>query len=129
MKQRKMIVHLLIMVIILSGCSIFGSKYKEGVYEGEAFGYQGSERPIKISIAIDSDEKIKEIVILDQGETEEIGGKALKDLTSQVVNSDKSIDDIKIDAVSKATQTSKGFEMALKDALEKAKNKWYSIKD
>jgi len=123
MKQIKIAVHLFIIVIILSGCALFGPKYKEGVYEGEAFGYQGSKRPIKISIAIDSDEKIKEIKILDQGETEEIGGQALKDLTLQVVNSDKKIDDLSIDAVSKATQTSKGFEMALKDALEKAKNK------
>lgn len=123
MKRKLSIVHLLILVIILSGCSILGPTYKEGVYIGEAFGYQGSEAPIRISVAIDANSKIKDIVILDHKETDKIGGKALEDLTLQVLNQDKKIKDLKIDAVSNATQTSKGFEMALRDALEKAKNK------
>lgn len=109
------------LIIALSACSFFGPKYKEGVYEGEAYGYSKSKKPIKLSVAIDSEGKIRDIVILDHEETDKIGGEALKTLVDQVLNSQMSIKDLEIDNVSKATETSNGFKEALKNALEKAK--------
>lgn len=121
MKRIKLFVFSIAIIMILSACSLFSPEYKEGVFEGVAYGFYKSGEPIKISVAIDSTGKIREIVILNHSETEKIGGEALKDLAAQVLNSEKTIHDLKIDNISNATETSQGFKEALLDALEKAK--------
>ncbi len=122
MRKNKLIYVFLTLVLILSACSFFTPKYKEGVYEGQALGYNKDKKPIRLSVAIDSKGKIRDITILEHNETDKIGGEALKVLIKEVLNSQDSIQDLEIDDVSNATQTSDGFKKALNDALEKAKN-------
>lgn len=123
MKRNKLIYLFLALMLILSACSFFAPKYKEGVYEGEALGYNKEKKPIRLSVAIDSKGKIRDIKVLEHSETDKVGGEALKAMIDQVLNSKDSIQDLKIDQVSKATETSNGFIKALDSALEKAKIK------
>lgn len=121
MKKLK-VLFLLASIFLLTSCSIFSPKYKEGVYEGVGNGYYKEYKPIRLALTIDKDQKIRDIVILDHGETEAVGQKALEEL----IKLSKQIDDldsVKIDSISNATQTSQGFKQAFFDALEKAKNK------
>lgn len=123
MKKKKLIYLFLALVLILSACSFFAPKYKEGVYEGQALGYNKEKKPIRLSVAIDSKGRIRDIIVLDHSETDQIGGEALKALITQVLNSQDPIQDLEIDQISKATETSDGFKKALNNALEKAKTK------
>lgn len=120
-KARKHLILLLAFVLVLTSCSFFNKSYQEGVYEGVGYGYQ-TQTPIRISVAIDSNERVREIIVLDQAENEEIGGKAIESLIRNVLAQDVAIDDLEVDVISHATQSSYGFEQALRDALEKAKN-------
>ncbi|MDO5026813.1 MAG: FMN-binding protein [Tissierellia bacterium] len=122
MRKKKLIYIFLALMLILSACSFFAPEYKEGVYEGQAYGFNKDKKPIRLSVAIDSKARIRDITILEHSETDEIGGEALKVLIKQVLDSQNSIQDLEIDDVSNATQTSRGFIRALNDALEKAKN-------
>lgn len=123
MKKKKLIYLFLALVLILSACSFFAPKYKEGVYEGQALGYNKEKKPIRLSVSIDSKGRIRDIIVLDHSETDQIGGEALKALITQVLNSQDPIQDLEIDQISKATETSDGFKKALNNALEKAKTK------
>lgn len=117
--MMKKILVLLVFIFLLTGCS-FGNTYKEGVYEGQGVGYYENENPIKLSVTIDRQGKIKEIIVLDHGESRDIGQKALDQLIKNVI--DKGQARIKgVDFVSHATSTSIGFEEALLNALEKSK--------
>lgn len=123
MKKNKLIYLFLALVLILSACSFFAPKYKEGVYEGQAPGYNKEKKPIRLSVAIDSKGRIRDINVLEHSETDKIGGEALKTLIKKVLNSHDPIQDLEIEQVSKATQTSDGFKKALNNAIEKAKTK------
>lgn len=105
----------LVLMLSLAGCGN-ETKYKAGVYEGEATGYH-PETPIKVSVTVSEDGKIQEVRTLSHDETPEIGGEALKELEEAVVEKNSA----DVDAVSGATMTSKGFTAAVKDALSKAK--------
>ncbi|NLW52189.1 MAG: FMN-binding protein [Tissierellia bacterium] len=123
MKFRKMnFIVLVVLIFVLSSCSMFGKTFQQGVYEGTGIGYHKDDKPIKISVTIDSEEKIRDIKILDHGESDAIGSQALKDLAKKALEIND-LSDIKIDAVSNATKTTNGFLEALQDALEKARNK------
>ena len=127
MKQKRLyLLSLILLTLLLASCTMFGKTFQQGVYEGVGIGYHKDNKPIKISVTIDSQEKIRDIKILDHGETDAIGSQALKDLAQKAINLED-LENIKIDAVSNATKTTNGFLEALQDALEKARNKWYSI--
>lgn len=84
----------------------------ENEYVGAASGL-GGEIVVKIKM---DDSTIESVEVLQESETPEIGGEALKKLPQMVL--DKQSSDI--DAISGASVTSKAFAEAVKAALEKA---------
>lgn len=115
----KKTILILVIIFVLTGCSL-GTTYKEGVYEGQGVGYYENENPIKLSVTIGGDGKIKDIKVLDHGESQDIGQAALDQLIKNVIDDNHAR--VKgIDFVSNATKTSIGFEEALLNALEKSK--------
>ena len=117
--MKRVIFILFLSLLVFSACSLFESPYKKGVYEGNGMGFGKDGKGIKLSVSIDEKGKILEVKILDHGESKDIGGKALDELVEKTLNAG----DETTDTVSHATETSKGYAEALKDALEKAKNK------
>ena len=84
----------------------------DGVYTGEATGYQG---PLKLEVTI-ADGKIDDIKILEHVETEGIGTKALKAVPERIIENQS----IAVDALSGATSSSKAVLAAVTSALETA---------
>lgn len=81
-------------------------------YEGTAEGYGGD---IKVNLTLEGKE-IKSIEAEAEGETPTIGGAAIEDLINQVIASQST----KIDTITGATNSSKGFLEAVNKALEAA---------
>ena len=131
----KKILSILTFVFILCGCagSIASSRFAvstvfeggaaEGagnfvdnaasgeVYEGTGQGYRG---PVTIQVRIDGADII-EIVIIDSEEDRFVGGAAMEELIDLVVMYDST----DIDAVSGATESSRGFLEAVESAIMK----------
>ncbi|WP_080797526.1 FAD-binding protein [Arabiibacter massiliensis] len=87
--------------------------YKDGTYEGVGTGFND-----KITVAVTiSGGKIAEVEVVDSKETAGIGAAALPTYVETIVEK-QSFD---IDTVSGATNTLRGFEEAVNDALTKSK--------
>lgn len=85
---------------------------EDGVYLGEASGYQG---PIKVEVTI-VDEKITDIKVLENVETIGIGTKALEAMPKKIIE-DQSV---AVDVLTGATSSSKAVLAAVANALETA---------
>lgn len=119
MKKAKLLSLCLAGALIFSGCAPKNDAPVEnttgmtaGTYEAAAKGFGGD---IKIAVTVDA-EKITNIEVLENSETENIGGAALPTLVQEVLDKQS----VAIDTVSGATVTSNGFIEALKDALTQA---------
>ncbi|MDF2820888.1 MAG: flavocytochrome c [Clostridiales bacterium] len=88
------------------------SEFKAGTYEGTAKGYGGDI----IATVILSNEKIKEVKVVGDKETEGIGSVAIDILPEQIVEKQS----VKVDAVASATVTSNAIIEAVTKALESA---------
>jgi uncharacterized protein with FMN-binding domain len=86
--------------------------YNDGVYEGSGNGV-GGKIDVKVTI---KDGKIEDIEIVNQSETETLGGAALPGYVQQTLEK-QSLD---IDVVSGVTVTLDGYKEAVNDALAKA---------
>ncbi len=106
---------LLIPILILFGCSAKG-KYKPGTYEASATGYN-EEVPITLSVQINDEGDIENVLVHKQDEAPELGGLALDTLVGYAIEENSS----EIDTVTGATLTSEGFIQALDEALKAAK--------
>ena len=106
---------ILTFILIFTACSS-DEPLVPGVYEGSARGFN-AESSIKISVTVDKDENVSDVIILSHEETPSIGGVALEKLVKDI--EEKNVEDI--DVISGATRTSEGFIKALEDALSKAK--------
>jgi len=97
-----------------AGCSSKESagKYSPGTYSGSAKGFGGD---VTVTITVDS-QKITDVKIVGDKETEEVGGAAIKKLPDLILSA-QSAD---IDGVSGATFTSSAVKTALKSALNEA---------
>lgn len=111
---KKLVWALSLGLLLLVGCSQDVS-YNPGTYEGVGRGY--SDENLRISVTIAEDGDIYEIRVLESGETEDIGGRALDTLVQDALASNGQ----EADTVSGATRTSEGFREALDDALDQAK--------
>lgn len=87
--------------------------YKDGVYQGEG---KGRESTIQVEVTV-KDQKVADIKVLKQGETEMIFGMAIEQLKPEIIehNGTKGVD-----TVGGATMSSKGIIAAVNDALSKA---------
>lgn len=83
--------------------------FTPGTYEGTGKGYGGD---IKVSVTVD-EASITDIEVVEQTETEGVGGAALPTLVDKVLSAQS----VNIDGVSGATYTSDGFLTAVREAI------------
>ncbi|MDR0487070.1 MAG: FMN-binding protein [Treponema sp.] len=98
--------------VFVSGCIALGGSYETGtgrVYEGEGQGYRG---PIRVLVHIDGG-RITEIEIVDSTEDIFVGGQAIEELLDMVT----AYNTTDLDAISGATESSKGFLEAVENAI------------
>jgi uncharacterized protein with FMN-binding domain len=104
---------LLFMVIfaVISGCAALGGKRGDtaAVCEGTAQGYRG---PIRVQVRI-SEGSITDVIIVDSEEDAFVGGAAIEELLDMVILYNTT----DIDAVSGATESSRGFLEAVENAI------------
>jgi uncharacterized protein with FMN-binding domain len=86
-----------------------GNLRNDGIYEGTSMGWRG---PIQVEVRIASG-GITDIIILEHDEDPFIGGQAMQELLELVLEN-QSTD---VDAVSGATESSKGFLEAVEYAI------------
>jgi uncharacterized protein with FMN-binding domain len=84
-------------------------KARDGVYEGVGQGYRG---PIHVLVRL-SGGNITEIDIIDSEEDQFVGGEAMEELLNLVIENNST----DVDAVSGATQSSRGFIEAVENAI------------
>jgi uncharacterized protein with FMN-binding domain len=87
-------------------------EYRDGIYEGTGQGLRG---PVRVRIWLEAG-VITELEILDHQEDEFGGGPAMEELAERVLEYNSP----DIDAVSGATESSRGFLDAVEDALKQA---------
>jgi uncharacterized protein with FMN-binding domain len=107
----KYILFFAVIVIVISGCVALGGIRSEAgyVYEGTAQGYRGR---IRLQVRI-SGGSITEVVIVDSEEDVFVGGAAIEELIDMVILYNTT----DIDAVSGATESSRGFLEAVENAI------------
>jgi uncharacterized protein with FMN-binding domain len=100
-----------VIFVVISGCAALAGKRDNSVnvYEGTAQGYRG---PIRVQVRI-NDGSITEIVIVDSEEDVFVGGAAMEELIGMVILYNTT----DIDAVSGATESSRGFLEAVENAI------------
>ena len=104
----KYIIFLALAMIFIFGCA--GLKTGNGVfYEGGAMGYRGM---IHVRVGMENG-AITEITVIESNEDLAIGGAAIEELTDLVLLYNTT----EIDAVSGATETSRGFLKAVENAI------------
>ena len=103
----------LTLVVIVSGCAILGGSVSSGgeVYEGIGQGYRG---PILVQVRV-SEGRISEIIIVDSEEDRLVGGTAMEELIDAVIEYNST----DVDAVTGATESSRGFLEAVENAILK----------
>lgn len=127
--MKKILSILLVLALVITGCGNKTSEKKpddpkktektetkgivDGVYETSAEGYKGK---IKVSTTIKNG-KIESVKVLENSETPDIGGAAIKSLTEEIVKHQS----LSIDTVSGATLTSEAILNAVKEAIKSAK--------
>lgn len=114
MKKLVSMVLTSLMVVSLGGCSneTASGKYTEGTIDITTSGF-GGEMVVSVEFSKDA---IKNITVGENGETAEIGGKAIEELTEKMLEA-QSAD---VDAVSGATITSNAVISAVEKAIAQA---------
>ena len=100
-----------ILVIVVAGCAVLGGGIAASgeVYEGTGQGYRG---PIRVLVRLGGG-NITEIVVADSVEDRFVGGAAIEDLIDLVIEYNTT----DVDAVSGATESSRGFLEAVENAI------------
>jgi len=109
---------LVVTALLFSGCvsqkngaetACEDSLCEDTFYEGAAMGYRGM---IRVRVGFEQG-TITEITVMESREDQSIGGAAIEELTDLVLMYNTT----EIDAVSGATETSKGFLEAIENAI------------
>lgn len=98
--------------MLLVGCS--GGKYKNGTYEGIG---RGASSDIKVSVEI-SKEKIKNITLVEHKETKTLVEGVEQNIVPEILEKQGMEG---VEAISGATESSKGVIAAVTKALDQAK--------
>ena len=113
MKHKIIIVFPVIIWLVLTVVVLFGCVSQEAtakiVYEGAAMGYRDI---IWVRLSVEGG-TITEITVIESGEDSAVGGAAIEELTDLVLMYNTT----ELDAVSGATETSRGFLAAIEDAI------------
>ena len=111
--MKKFVASLLASLMLLTSVgSVTAEGMTPGTYSAASQGFHGE---IKLNVTVDA-EKITDIVVVEQTETEGIGTAALPVLVDAVLAHQT----IGVDSVSGATVTSEAFKAAMQDALTQA---------
>jgi uncharacterized protein with FMN-binding domain len=107
----KNILLFIVIFAVISACAALGGirGSAANVYEGTALGYRG---PIRVLVRV-SDGSITEIEIVESEEDAFVGGAAMEELLDMVILYNST----DIDAVSGATESSRGFLEAVENAI------------
>ena len=102
------------MLIAAGGCTSLktgdeGDVYEGAFYEGAAMGYRGI---IRVRVGLDRG-TITNITVLESGEDRNVGGAAIEELTDLALMYNTT----ELDAISGATETSRGFLEAVERAI------------
>lgn len=89
------------------------SAFKAGTYTGEA---EGKDGVIKVQVTMEQADRIKDIKIVSQTETEGLGDSALNKIKEQILANQS----LAVDAVSGASVSSDAMLKAVEDAVKKA---------
>jgi len=101
---------LFFLIFTVFGCVSLGGRNSPGVVcEGTAQGYRG---PIRVQVRL-NEGSITEIVIVDSEEDVFVGGAAMEELLDMVILYNTT----DVDAVSGATESSRGFLEAVENAI------------
>ena len=104
--------------VLFSGCAGLKAENRtekkqtdgiNGVYEGAAPGYRGM---IRVLVGYKNG-SITEITVIESREDRAVGGEAIEELTDLILM----FNTTEIDAISGATETSKGFLTAVENAI------------
>ena len=110
--MKYMLILLLVFVLVL-GCAVIGRGVYESspgeVFEGTGQGYRG---PITVQVRI-SEGSIIEIAVIDSEEDRFVGREAIEELIDLIV----AYNTTDIDAISGATESSRGFLEAVENAI------------
>ena len=111
--MKYILIATLSLLIVVSGCAVFGGSRgitaPDGVYEGKGQGYRG---PIWVQVRMAAG-SIMEIDIVDSEEDRFVGGQAMEELLDLVIEYNTT----DIDVISGATESSKGFLEAVENAI------------
>ncbi|MCL2211790.1 MAG: FMN-binding protein [Treponema sp.] len=109
--MKNLLISMLVLIILICGCAALSSRNAAAgeVCEGIGQGYRG---PIAVQVCI-NDGIITDIVVTDSAEDKNVGEAAMEELIDLVVLYNST----DIDAVSGATETSKGFLEAVRNAI------------
>lgn len=111
--MKKLIV-ILVLVLLIAGCSSQPKVYNDGVYEGTAEGKYG---PITLSVTIAKD-KISKIETVSHQETPGLTDAVFTELPELIIEGQSTED---VDVFSGVTATSNAIIEAVEQALAKAK--------
>jgi fumarate reductase flavoprotein subunit len=113
MNTKKLFVAILAVFSMLAlSCVSTAQRFQPGTYEGTGQGHGGE---IKVAVTV-SKSAILDIKVLSTKETAYMGDSAIATLTERMLKAHSA----DVDTVSGATEASKGFIDAVKDALSKA---------
>jgi uncharacterized protein with FMN-binding domain len=111
-KLFNLVITTVIASALLVGCS--GGKYKDGSYEGVG---RGASSDIKVSVEVKSG-KIKDIKLVEQKETKTLVEGVEQNIIPEIIKKQGTEG---VEAISGATNSSKGVLEAVGKALELAK--------
>ncbi len=113
--MKRILVAMMIMVVLITGCQNSQPVYNAGVYEGNSEGYYSN---IHVSVTVD-EYRIVEIHILDHQEIKILADIVFDELPPRIIKKNSS----EVDSISGATYTSQSLLRAVEEALEKARRR------
>lgn len=111
MKKRIFKIMIITSLLILSSC---GKTKRAGTYEGTGNGRNGN---IRVSVTINSEGNISDIELIDFTENKNFVEASFEKLKEDIISKNN----IKVDTVSGATETSNGILEAVEKAVEQSK--------
>lgn len=110
MKKRIFIVMIIMFLLTFSSCS---KTKRAGTYEGTGNGRNGN---VRVSVTINSEGEISEIELIDFTENKKFVEASFNKIKEDIISKNN----IKVDTVSGATETSNGILEAIEKAVKQS---------